>query len=99
MDIYKARELQKLLFKESCVDYKFMKINIINGKLCYFVGHRICDNLPIEMTASDACRISKCIRDDVHYLIDALTEGRIRRTNVPIRSPAGVYVLEYIEID
>lgn len=99
MDIYNARKLYKYLFKESIAEYKFTKVNIVNGKLCYFVGHKICDNTPIEMTINDAMRICFCIKEGIHYLIDVMTEERLRRATVPIRSPAGVYIIEYIEIE
>lgn len=99
MNIYKARELQKVLFKQSNSEYKFMKINIMNEKLCYFVGHRTCDTMPIEMTTDDAFRIIADSKEGVHYLVDVMTESRLRRANTPIRSPAGVYIIEYVEVD
>ncbi len=99
MDIYKARELQKLRFKQSNTEYKFMKISIMNGKMYYVIGHRICDTTLIEMTIADAYRISMDVKEGVHYLVDVMTEERLRRASVPIRSPTGVYIIEFIEID
>lgn len=102
MDIYKARNLQKLLFKSSDVDFKHAsKFLSQDSTLYYVIYYKVGDYSERAMnhlTKNNATRLFNASRiDDVEVSIDILTKEK--KELIQLNFPTGVYISEVIRVD
>ncbi|MDD3474424.1 MAG: hypothetical protein PHP08_00790 [Candidatus Dojkabacteria bacterium] len=100
MDIYKARELQKELFKKSESEHKKMRVVSSvsdDAKIAYAVVHHITDNRGMCIDSNIIGRFQKDVEMGVLVSIHFLSiEEKIYKF---LTDPAGIYIVELIEID
>lgn len=91
MNIYKARNLQKMLYKYSGACFRRMRCKIIDGILYYLIWHRLSNNATSELDITDITRMTGDLENGI--LI------RVEYVNNTYNIPEGMYVIELIPVD
>ncbi len=104
MDIYKARELQKILFKASNVEHKRMRTIIrSDGTLAYTVVHSIPFHESyrkiMDMDIETIIRMFLAVKSGVEVAIEVITENNRELLGVSPYFPNGFLIREIIEVD
>ncbi len=104
MDIYKARELQKTMFKASSIEHKRMRTILRNnGTLAYTVVHSIPFHESyrkiMDMDVDTIIRMSLAIKNGVEVAIEVITENDRELLGVSPYFPNGFLIREVIEVD
>jgi len=101
MNIYRARALQKALFKNSVATFKRMRTLFSDdGKLMYTIYHKMCDDVEgyIGSIVPDfISRLKYCENENVDVAIYIVTDRMKEEHGIIL--PIGFYILEFIEID
>ena len=92
MNIFEARKLQNLLYKNSECDFKRMRTQFHGDKLCYTVSHHISDRNRFIFPKSIINRLF----DNNKYGVETHI---IHDNDEKINVPNGMYILEIIIID
>lgn len=99
MDIYSARELQKVLFQSS--DYSFKRMGIVfdntDTKIAYYVIHHITSDDSTYMAESDIQRMLVASMSGVIIKLEYISDERKKKDRLV--DPVGLYIVELIEID
>lgn len=102
MNIYSARELQKMLFKSSSCSFKRMGIifSCDKTKIAYFIVHHMSSEYReynMDMTEDVIERMTLASKLGAIIKIDYLSDERKEKDK--LISPVGLYIVELIEID
>ncbi len=95
MDIYEARNVQKVLFGISKASIKSSRTCIVDGKLAYVNSHKLCDlDSGVKVDLNVFVKMSiQYIRYRVKVQFEVVTKKS------PSNVPEGLYAVEIIEID
>ena len=93
MNIYHARRLQQLLYKQAEVEFKTMRVSVSNGELFYW-------NL-VKLSARNGYVLQKSFLKSISESIDLkdlITEIQYHENTI-YNSGDGLYLLQLIKID
>lgn len=97
MDIYKARNLQKFLFKRdrrnSEKSFKRMRTYTFGNEFYYTIFHYVSTTRAFQFTENMVHIILEDINNDVKVNIEYINK------EINLNVPEGLYLIEFIEVD